>query len=274
MTHHLGRRPHTRVLACVSLICTALLGASGCAGIDATVPNGPGTNGPPPIVMPVPSRPESSPDGRIPGDSDGPLTGDGRRTPPIGEAAAVLATLQLRGRGTLADYSRGRFGQAWTDIEGDGCDQRNQVLARDMTGEVYRRGRPKCIVSTGHLHDPYTGKDIAFRRGNKTSEAVQIDHVVALANAWVSGADRMESAVLLRMANDPLNLLAVDGRTNQSKGDSDAATWLPPNKRYRCAYVSRQIAVKRRYGLSVTSAERNAMERVLFGCDGQRLATN
>ncbi len=261
----------TRIPA-VFLTALALLGTSACAGLEVIGPVGPGVSGPPPIVMPVPTSPESSPDGRMPADPTGPIE-DGRRTPPIGEAASVLATLTVRGRGPLTGYSRARFGEAWTDIEGDGCDQRNQVLARDMPDETYRRGKRKCLVSTGHLHDPYTGKDIAFRRGNKSSEAVQIDHVVALANAWVSGADRLEPKVLLRLANDPLNLLAVDGPTNQSKGDSDAATWLPPNKGYRCAYVSRQIAVKRRYGLSVTPAERAAMERVLSNCAGQRLVT-
>jgi hypothetical protein len=126
-------------------------------------------------------------------------------------------------------------------------------------------------VLTGTLADPYTGRVIAFRRGEKTSADVQIDHVVAESNAWQTGAQQLTPARRLQFANDPLNLVAVDGPTNQSKGDSDAATWLPPNKRYRCTYVARQITVKATYGLWVTAAERAAMLRVLQGCPGQVL---
>jgi hypothetical protein len=190
------------------------------------------------------------------------------------DAAAALAVLPVKGRAPLTGYKRALFGPAWTDTDRNGCDQRNQVLARDMTGEQIKPKTRGCVVATGHLHDPYTGKEIAFRRGNKTSEAVQIDHVVALGDAWQTGAQQLDAATLLQFANDPLNLLAVDGPTNQGKGDSDAASWLPPNKGYRCAYVSRQVAVKRRYRLWVTPAERAAIAGVLAGCPGQRLPTD
>jgi hypothetical protein len=121
------------------------------------------------------------------------------------------------------------------------------------------------------LHDPYTSRVIHFRRGEVTSLAVQIDHVVAMGDAWQKGAQRWASSTRIDFANDPLNLLAVDGPTNESKGDGDAATWLPPNKAYRCAYVARQIAVKARYHLWVTQAERDAMSRILTACPGQRV---
>ena len=125
----------------------------------------------------------------------------------------------------------------------------------------------------GTLHDPYTGKVIAFVRGSGTSSKVQIDHVVALGDAWQKGAQQLSADTRLHLANDPLNLLAVDGPTNQRKGDGDAATWLPPNKAYRCQYVARQVAVKARYHLWVTSAERDAIARVLAGCPSRRLPT-
>jgi hypothetical protein len=96
---------------------------------------------------------------------------------------------------------------------------------------------------------------------------------VALSDAWQKGAQKLSFASRVQFANDPLNLLAVDGPTNSSKGDSDAATWLPPNKAYRCAYVARQVAVKRKYQLWVTSAERDAIARVLKACPGQKLPT-
>ena len=125
-------------------------------------------------------------------------------------------------------------------------------------------------MQSGTLNDPYTGKVISFVRGVKTSLAVQIDHVVALSNAWSTGAQKLSYASRVQLANDPLELLAVDGPTNESKSDSDAASWLP-RAAYRCAYVARQIAVKRKYHLWVTSSEKAAMASVLSGCPGFKL---
>lgn len=129
-------------------------------------------------------------------------------------------------------------------------------------------------MATGVLNDPYTGKTINFVRGVSTSLAVQIDHVVALSDAWQKGAQQLPFATRVSFANDPLNLLAVDGPTNGQKSDSDAASWLPPRKAYRCAYVSRQVAVKRKYHLWVTQAERNAILVVLRACPTMRIPTN
>ena len=110
---------------------------------------------------------------------------------------------------------------------------------------------------------------MGFRRG--PGDQVDIDHVVALGNAWVTGAFRFDIRTRAALANDPLDLLAVDLHTNRSKGDGDAATWLPPYRPFRCAYVARQVAVKHKYGLWVTPPERAAMVRVLDSCPGQRL---
>ena len=142
------------------------------------------------------------------------------------------------------------------------------MLGRDLT-VVVKRGR--CVVVTGLLHDPYTDTSVAFIRGALTSDDVQIDHVVALSNAWQTGAQALDVHQREMIATDPLNLLAVNGPTNQSKGDGDAATWLPPAKGYRCAYVARQVAVKTRYKLWVTPAERDAIARVLTDCPAQAL---
>jgi hypothetical protein len=128
-------------------------------------------------------------------------------------------------------------------------------------------------VASGVLHDPYTGSTINFVRGVGTSLAVQIDHVVALSDAWQKGAQQLSFTTRVSFANDPLNLLAVDGPTNGQKSDSDAASWLPPRKAYRCAYVSRQVAVKRKYHLWVTQAERDAILVVLRACPTMRIPT-
>jgi len=194
-----------------------------------------------------------------------------------GTALAQLESLPVKGRAPLTGYSRDEFGQAWTDDNDDpgghnGCDTRNDILRRDLTDVVYRTGS-RCVIASGTLTDPYTGKTIHFVRGNATSTAVQIDHVVALADAWQKGAQRLSSAQRVNLANDPLELLAVDGPTNEAKGDGDAATWLPPNKAFRCAYVARQVAVSAKYGLWVTSAERDAIARVLDTCPDQAQPT-
>jgi hypothetical protein len=193
---------------------------------------------------------------------------------PTGTAADTLATLAVKGRAPKTGYSRDEFGPSWSDVDHNGCDQRNDVLARDMTGTTFKPGTHDCVVLTGTLADPYTGTTIAFTRGAGTSEAVQIDHVVALSDAWQKGAQQLDADTRQRLGNDPLNLLAVDGPTNDRKGDGDAATWLPPNRAYRCAYVARQVAVKAKYGLWVTQAEHDAIAGVLAGCPGQPVPVN
>ncbi len=183
------------------------------------------------------------------------------------KAAEVLASLDIKGRAPKAGYSREQFGSGWADI--GNCDVRNLVLKRDM--HEIKLADDSCTVQSGVLNDPYTGKTIIFTRGPSTSDDVQIDHVVALADAWQKGAQYMTASVRLQIASDSLNLLAVDGPTNQKKSAGDAATWLPPNKAYRCRYVARQIAVKSKYDLWVTQAEHDAMENVLQSCPDQRL---
>ncbi|MGO4807592.1 DUF1524 domain-containing protein [Arthrobacter sp. 2MCAF15] len=190
------------------------------------------------------------------------------------KALAVLATLPVKGRAPKTGYSRDQFGPAWSDVDHNGCDTRNDVLRRDLTALALKPGTRDCVVLSGFLADPYTAAAINFRRGNATSTAVQIDHVVALSDAWQKGAQQLTPAQRLSFANDPLNLLAVDGPANQSKSDGDAATWLPPNKSYRCDYVARQISVKSSYGLWVTQAEHDAMARVLSDCPNAVAPTN
>jgi hypothetical protein len=162
----------------------------------------------------------------------------------------------------MAGYSRSRFGPAWADVDENGCDTRNDILRRDLVRVLLRRGS-RCIVASGVLHDPYTGRTIRFVRGVRTSLAVQIDHVVALGDAWKTGAARWTANKRLRYANDPVVLLAVDGPANAAKGDRDASRWLPPRRAFACRYVSRQITIKTRYGLWVTPPEDRAMARVL-----------
>ena len=182
------------------------------------------------------------------------------------KATTILAKLQTKGRAPKTGYDRALFSDGWGDI-GD-CDTRNYILKRDLTNIVWRSS-PRCTVGSGILKDPYTGKTINFTRGVGTSSAVQIDHVVAVSDAWQKGAQKLSSAKRYAFYNDPLNLLAVDGPANQQKSDSDAASWLPPNRSFWCPYVSRQIAVKYKYQLWVTSSERDSMVRVLRACPNQ-----
>ncbi len=183
-------------------------------------------------------------------------------------AIDILGTLDVKGRAPKTGYARTQFGDGWTFI--GNCDTRNIILHRDLTDAVVST---TCKVESGVLSDPYTGTTINFVRGANTSDVIQIDHVVALSDAWQTGAQLLDVPTRISFANDPLELLAVDGSANQAKADSDAATWLPANKAFRCQYVARQIAVKAKYKLWVTQAEKDAMQQVLGSCPDQTIPT-
>ena len=185
------------------------------------------------------------------------------------KASVLLESLAVKGRAPKTGYTRAQFGQSWADVDRNGCDTRNDILTRDLTDELYKPGTHNCVVLSGVLVDPYSGESISFLRGNITSTEVQIDHVVALSDAWQKGAQKLSITARTALANDPLNLLAVKGRLNFQKGDGDAATWLPPLKSYRCAYVARQVAVKAKYSLWLTTAEKAAIKSILDKCPGQ-----
>ncbi len=183
-----------------------------------------------------------------------------------GGAADTLSGLSVKGRAAKTGYDRDAFGFG-DDVDGDGCETRDDALARDLVNRTVSADDP-CETEAGTLTDPYSGRVIDFVLG---TTSVDIDHVVALDDAWVTGAYAWDQDTKVRFANDPLNLLAVDYSLNRQKGSGDAATWLPPLKSYRCSYVARQIAVKAKYHLWVKPAERAAMERILSACPGEPL---
>ncbi|WP_455834079.1 HNH endonuclease family protein [Pseudarthrobacter siccitolerans] len=183
------------------------------------------------------------------------------------DALEQLESISVKGRAPKIGYSRDEFGPAWADTDRNGCDTRNDILARDLTDETFKPGTNNCVVFTGNLADKYTGTTITFTRGQDTSSDVQIDHIVALSDAWQKGAQQLNADQRKELANDPLNLMAADGPTNGAKGDKDAATWLPPNKAFRCEYVARQTAVKAKYRLWVTKAEHDAIAMILQACN-------
>ena len=183
-----------------------------------------------------------------------------------GAAADELQKIPVKGRAPKTGYERSLFGDGW--LRQGNCDTRNIILNRDLTNVALNQD---CKVLSGTLNDPYTGTTITFQRGASSSDDVQIDHVVALSDAWQKGAQQLTQTEREQLANDPLELLAVDGSANQEKSDGDAATWLPENKAFRCQYVARQIAVKVKYKLWVVPAERDAMLNVLSACPGQQM---
>jgi hypothetical protein len=182
-------------------------------------------------------------------------------------ALTQLATIPVKGRAPKTGYSRDNFGAAWADVDHNGCDTRNDILARDLTNETFKAGTHDCVVMTGTLADKYTGKTIRFVRGADTSSDVQIDHIIPLSLAWQTGAQQISEDERKMLANDPLNLMAADGPANMAKSDKDAATWLPSNKAFRCEYVTRQTAVKAKYKLWVTQPEHDAIAGILNSCD-------
>lgn len=181
------------------------------------------------------------------------------------DALDVLDKLDVAPRDEWEEFDReGSFGEGWQDPDGNGCDARNDALAVAMTDvDLNRDG---CRVDTGAFVDPYSGDEIDFERGPNTSPLVQIDHVVALANAWRTGAKELSFEERVELSNDPMNLQATAGWVNDDKKSQDAANWLPPQESYHCTYVARQIVVKATYNLWVTQAEHDAMRDVLEDC--------
>jgi len=183
------------------------------------------------------------------------------------DALTVLNSLEVKGRAAKTGYARSQFPH-WSDPDRNGCDARNDTLKRDLTQISFKSGTRDCKVLTGQLLDPFSDKIISF---SSAKSMIDIDHVVALSNAWQTGAAYFDKTKRAAIANDPLNLIAVDAKLNRQKGDGDAATWLPPLKSYRCDYVARQIAVKAKYGLWVTQPEKNAIVKLLEKCEGQKI---
>ena len=192
----------------------------------------------------------------------------------VASGLSIIEAQVTKGRAAKTGYTRAQFGQTWADVDRNGCDTRNDILKRDLTAEVFKEKTRECVVLSGTLIDPFSGETINFVRGNTSSMEVQIDHVVALSNAWQTGAFKLSIKERTAFANDPMNLLAVKGRLNSQKGDGDAATWLPPLKSYRCDYVARQIAVKIKYKLWFTAPEKEAMVRILKSCPEEALPTS
>lgn len=180
-------------------------------------------------------------------------------------AIDVLERLEVKGRAPKTGYSREEFYNGWPNV--DGCSLRQRIIKREFGDTAVLDG---CDVVAGEFEEPYTGEYLKFTSKAEISKKIQIDHVVALSDAWQKGAQYMDKSVRYEMATDPLNLLAVDGPANQGKSDGDAATWLPPNKKFRCQYVARQVSVKYKYKLWVTEAEKTAIHDILATCPGER----
>lgn len=265
-----------------ALLCAALLlaaiPASGCTAGTTTGPAAGTTSAPAPAstkAIPTPATAPPAPATTAPAPAAPPAqtlppapAATLADVPAAGSAAEAAASLPERTWVEADDYRRSEFGPSWDDVDGNGCDTRNDVLARDLTGTTVDS---RCRILTGTLADPYTGTTITFTRGQDTSNDVQIDHVVALGDAWYAGAREWDGATRTAFANDPFNLLAVDGSANTAKGARTADRWLPPNEAYRCDYAARQVAVKKRYGLTVTASEHTALINILSACPATKL---
>jgi Protein of unknown function (DUF1524) len=226
-----------RIITLVALLVPVLLALAGCTpGASAT--------GWPQIPVPKPAP----------------------ATPAVpGSTLALLESIPVKGKAPKTGYARTQFGQAWRDTERNGCDQRNDRLRAQLSEVVIKPGTRGCVVLSGVLeHDPYTGATIHFERGGASE--LDVDHLVALKDAWVKGAQNWDPSMRERLATDPSNLLVVASGPNRAKGSADLATWLPPNKSFRCTYAARIVAVKAEYGLWMTRAEHDTARRILSAC--------
>ena len=179
-------------------------------------------------------------------------------------ALDILQSLEVKGRAPKTGYKREEFYDGWPEV--DGCNLRQRIIKREFGDSAVLDG---CNVIGGEYDEPYTGEHKVFTEREQISKGIQIDHVVALSDAWQKGAQYQTTEERYQMATDPLNLLAVDATANKQKSDGDAATWLPSNKAFRCQYVARQISVKYKYKLWLTTAEKEAMTSILQKCPNQ-----
>ena len=176
-------------------------------------------------------------------------------------AMEILEKLEVKGRAPKTGYDREQFYSGWPNV--DGCSLRQRIIRREFGESAVLE---ECNVVAGEFDEPYTGEHLKFSTRDEISKGIQIDHVVALSDAWQKGAQNLSTEKRYEVATDPLNLLAVDAAANKKKSDGDAATWLPANKRFRCQYVARQVSVKYKYSLWVTEAEKSAISKVLENC--------
>ncbi|GFH37278.1 HNH endonuclease family protein [Streptomyces pacificus] len=243
-------------LSAVVLSAAVLVGCVPGSGASGGAESAPG----PPAARAA--APLDNPDGTKPGLA--PLTADAERA----AAREVVAELTVKGRGPRTGYDRDEFGYAWMDtadgvpLARNGCDTRNDVLRLHGRDVRFRSGSD-CVVVSMTLYDPYTGKTIEWRK--QDAAEVQIDHVVPLSYSWQMGSSRWPESKRRQFANDVLNLLPVEGRANSAKGDSGPASWLPPDRRIRCAYAVRFAQVALKYELPVTAADKRMMLRQCGG---------
>jgi len=218
------------------------------------------------IVAPY-MHPELAAGGTAPTSSTGASTSSTVTTAPATEALRDLRALPVSDAYVPAPYDRDAFGQAWADTDHNGDDTRNDVLRRDLTAVVVKPGTNGCVVLSGTLHDPYTGRTIVFERGNTSSLAVQIDHRVPLSYAWRHGAASWTPAQRETFANDQAtNLVAVDGPANEEKSDSGPAEWMPANTGDACGYAASFVTVATKWHLSIATDDKHALDRTLTGC--------
>ncbi len=184
-------------------------------------------------------------------------------------ASEVLEQIEVKGRAPKTGYAREEFYDGWPTVEG--CNLRQKIIRREFGETAVMDG---CNVLAGEFDEPYTGEHLVFHERDEISKGIQIDHVVALSDAWQKGAQGLTTKGRYELATDPLNLLAVDASANKKKSDGDAATWLPPNKKFRCQYVARQVSVKHKYSLWVTEAEKQAIKRILANCPNEPAVGN
>lgn len=249
----------TRLVRCSVVLVAAGWFLAGCKGVEV---DGASPGSTPALSDGRAASPLDNPHGTKPGLAA--ITSDADRK----KARALIERVATKGRGPKTGYSRDRFGYAWTDSAPDvpyahnGCDTRNDIIKRDGDDVRFRSGS-KCVVSSMTLHDPYTGRLIHWTKAHATT--VQIDHVMPLSYDWQMGAAHWTKDKREDIANDPLNLIPVDGSFNEAKGDAGPATWLPPNKSIRCSYSVRFAQVSLEYRLPVTAADKRMM---LVQCGG------
>ena len=186
----------------------------------------------------------------------------GGKTPPA-PGVLKLTVTSAEVPAHLPTYDRDQWGR-WRDTDGDCQDTRQEVLISESLIPVNYKTVRQCRVASGEWFGAFTGSTV------DEPGALDIDHLVPLANAHRSGAwswPHERKRAYYNSLDDADHLIAVTASANRSKGARGPEEWRPPNESYWCEYARDWVRIKQVWGLSVTSPEAQALQEMLGRCE-------
>ncbi len=180
----------------------------------------------------------------------------------LGVLEEKVSSLKVRrNEKSIPEYSRDSLPTDWKDLDGNGCNTREDILKK-YTSE-YTGRFDGCKIKSGKFYDYYNGKFLRYDKSVDTGGGIQIDHIVAIGNAWISGGYKWGKDEWISYINDEEVLIPTSSKTNREKSDKDITEWKPANNSYLCTYAEKQVEIKDKYKLTVTEKEKAELKSIL-----------